>query len=703
MSTVLRQALEESVDIEVDRYDPLIAAARLRSARGPLEPVWDTSINYQHRERLINEYDANSLRIINNLENGQSQLGALQTREQQLTDAGNSLGSTLNAGSASAVEVQNAVAINQALASNSAQLVGAQNSINAFDPGALKLIDFEEDLRQYKSGLSQRLPTGTRWELSVQENRTEDTFTKSLDSFGRPIYPLYPSDQEAYGRFRVSQPILRDFGFAANLVEIRVGRAQKQAADADFESSLQRRMTDIIGAYLNLTYALGEVDAQREVLRYSSTLVEQNKRRQSEGQVDIVEVRRAETALSESEQQYLDAQKRALEQQNKLLRLSTNRLDLDAPILLIPVEGLQPPKLPEATYKEMMAVALKERSEYTAAKYDVEVEKARLAYARNQTLPQLDVIGSYALRGLATGGGEAIDEAANMKHHEWFAGFQLSVPIGNSKALGNRDRARAMFDESETKVRQVEANISLQVINSLNNCRRAGYAQIAKAIEGRKAAEETRYAETRRLAEGQTTTLSVLETQRDLRRALLRELSAQLEYQRSLVLLDAAQGILLEKHNIIVESRNRRRRSDRRTLVMKRRNVETGGHGRMAFIKKRILSTLGMVSPRRHIHPSRRRRRRRTRKGTFAKTEGGHGVNLLDFCRTAVRRGFDRAVPADQDEFSRRIDDPQDRGEGGRPGDLGASAGHSLQPARHAGHRADGEGPGKGGVPVARE
>ena len=35
-----------------------------------------------------------------------------------------------------------------------------------------------------------------------------------------------------------------------------------------------------------------------------------------------------------------------------------------------------------------------------------------------------------------------------------------------------------------------------------------------------------------RLEEGQTTTLSVLETQRDLRRALLRELSAQLEYQR---------------------------------------------------------------------------------------------------------------------------------------------------------------------------
>jgi outer membrane protein TolC len=311
-------------------------------------------------------------------------------------------------------------------------------------------------------------------------------------------------------------------------------------------------MTDIIQAYLNLTYALGEVDAQREVLNYSSTLVEQNKKRQSEGQIDLVEVRRAETALSESQQQYLDAQKRALEQQNKLLRLSTSRLDLDAPILLIPVEGLTPPKLPTATYREMMATALKERSEYTSALYDVEAQKARLAYSKNQLLPQFDVIGSYALRGLATGGGEAIDQAANMKHHEWFAGVQVSVPIGNSKALGNRDRAKAQLDQSATKVKQVEANISLQVINSLNNCR-AGYAQIGMATEGRKAAEETRYAETRRLEEGQTTTLSVLETQRDLRRALLRELSAELEYQRSLILLDAAQGTLLRKHNIIVE------------------------------------------------------------------------------------------------------------------------------------------------------
>ena len=552
MSTVLRQALEESVDIEIDRYDPLLAAARLRSAKGTFEPLWETTVNYQHRERLINEYDAQSLRLINNEENNESALPQLQDRATQLATSAAQANSLLSSGTPTAVDVQNAVAISQAVSSNNAQLQSAQSLINAFDPGALKVFDFEEDIRTYRSTLSQRLPLGTTWELSVQEIRTEDSLTKSLDQFGRPVYPFYPSDQEAYGRFRVTQPVLRNFGFAANLVEIRVGRAQKKAADAEFESSLQRRVTDIIQAYLNLTYALGEVDAQREVLNYSSTLVEQNKKRQSEGQIDLVEVRRAETALSESEQQYLDAQKRALEQQNKLLRLSTSRLDLDAPILLIPVEGLTPPKLPAATFREMMATALKERSEYTSALYDVEAQKARLAYAKNQVLPQFDVIGSYALRGLAGGGGEAIDQAANMKHHEWFAGVQVSVPIGNSKALGNRDRAKAQLDQSDTKAKQVEANIALQVINSLNSCR-AGYAQIGMATEGRKAAEETRYAETRRLEEGQTTTLSVLETQRDLRRALLRELSAQLEYQRSLILLDSAQGILLRKHNIVVE------------------------------------------------------------------------------------------------------------------------------------------------------
>ncbi len=557
LSTILRQALEESIDIEVDRYDPIFAAARLRSARGPLEPLWETSVNYQHRERLINQYDASSLNLIRSLENSESQINPLQARGQQLNDsananASNAANSAVDGGTPSAAAVQNAVAINQAITSNNAQLQAAQNSINAFDPGSLRLLDYEEDLRAYRSGLSQRLPTGTRWDLTVSENRTEDTLTRSRDSFGNPIYPLYPSDQEAYGRFRVTQPLLRDFGFAANLVEIRVARAQKKAADADFESSLQRRVTEIIGAYLNLTYALGEVDAQREVLKYSSTLVQQNQRRQTEGLLDVVEVRRAEAALAESEQQYLDAQNRALQQQNKVLRLSTSRLDLDAPVLLIPVEGLEPPKLPTATYRDMVGIALKERSEYAAAKFDVETEKARLAYAKNQTLPQLDVIGSYALRGLAGDGAEAITQATNMKHHEWFAGFQLSVPIGNSRALGNRDRARAMMEQAESKVKQVEANISLQIINSLNNCR-SGFAQIQKAMAGRKFAEETRYAETRRLEEGQTNTLSVLETQRDLRRALLRELSAQLEYQRSLVLLDAAEGTLLEKHNIIVE------------------------------------------------------------------------------------------------------------------------------------------------------
>ncbi len=555
LSTVLRQALEESVDIEVDRFDPLIAAARVRGARGPLEPIFDLSMNYQHRERLINEYDATSLNLIRSSESAESQIGQIESRVQQLNAAVSSANSGLNDGSNSLTEIQNAASLSQALNTSNTQLQNAQSLINAFDPGALRVREFEEDFRVFRSSLSQRLATGTRLELSVSEVKTEDSLTKQVDAFGRPTYPFNPASQEAYGRFRVTQPLLRDFGFAANLVEIRIARSQKQAADADFESSLQRRVTDIIGAYLNLTYAQGEVDAQREVLKYSGTLVEHNRLRQKEGQLDVVEVRRAEAALAESEQQYLDAQNRVLQQQNRLLRLSTKRLDLDAPILLIPVEGLEPPKLPTASYKEMMVVALKERSEYTSAKFDVETEKARTAYAKNQILPQVDIIGSYALRGLDGDTGEAISKAADGKHHEWFAGLQVSIPIGNSRALGNRDRARALLEQAEMKVRQVEANISLQVINSLNNCR-AGFAQIEKAAAGRRFAEETRHAETRRLEEGLTTTLSVLETQRDLRRALLRELSAQLEYQRSLVLLEAAQGTLLEKHNIILEKKD---------------------------------------------------------------------------------------------------------------------------------------------------
>lgn len=546
LSTVLRQALEESVDIEVDRYDPLLAAARLRGARGPLEPVFDASFNYQHRERLINEFDANSLNLIRSTESAENSANQLQSRIQQLDTAVSSLSdpSGQDAGTAASLSSQ----INTA----NVQLQGAQSLINAFDPGALRVREFEEEFRIARAALSQRLPTGTRLELTVSEVQTRDSLTTLVDAFGRPVYPFNPKSEEAYGRFRVTQPLLRDLGFAANLVEIRVARSMKKAADSDFESSLQRRVTDIIGAYLNLTYALGEVDAQREVLKYSTTLVEHNSLRQKEGQLDIVEVRRAEAAVAENEQQYLDAQNRALAQQNKLLRLATSRLDLDAPLLLIPVEGLEAPKLPAISYREMMSVALKERSEYTAAKFDVDTEKARFAYARNQTLPQLDAIGSYGYRGLDGSFDRAVTQATDGTHHEWFAGFQLSIPIGNSRALGNRDRARVQLEQAETKVKQVEANISLQVINSLNNCR-SGFAQVEKAKAGRIFAEETRFAEMRRLEEGLTTTLSVLETQRDLRRALLRELSAQLEYQRNLVLLDAAQGILLEKHNIIVE------------------------------------------------------------------------------------------------------------------------------------------------------
>jgi hypothetical protein len=157
MSTVLRQALEESVDIEVDRFDPLVAAARLRGSRGPLEPVFDASLNLQHRERLINEFDANSLNLIRNSANAELQSEQLQARAQQLTDAISGLGSTPQ-------DAADGASLSSQLNTTNAQLQTTQSLVNAFDPGALRFREFEEEFRVFRAGLTQRLPTGTRLE-----------------------------------------------------------------------------------------------------------------------------------------------------------------------------------------------------------------------------------------------------------------------------------------------------------------------------------------------------------------------------------------------------------------------------------------------------------------------------------------------------------------------------------------------------------
>ena len=105
--------------------------------------------------------------------------------------------------------------------------------------------------KRYTGGVTGKLPIGTQVSVDVDYVDTDSSQWDRVNSLGQYIYP-YRETSDGRAGVTLTQPLLRGFGPAANLSEIRVARASLAAADIAWRQSLARRLA---GTGVN-TYAL---------------------------------------------------------------------------------------------------------------------------------------------------------------------------------------------------------------------------------------------------------------------------------------------------------------------------------------------------------------------------------------------------------------------------------------------------------------
>jgi outer membrane protein TolC len=222
--------------------------------------------------------------------------------------------------------------------------------------------------------------------------------------------------------------------------------------------------------------------------------------------------------------------------------------------------------------------ALANRPELLSVERQLEQQRLLLQFARNQRLPQLDLIASYKTHGLA--GQEdpgricpesfqglpcpplGIPRAYGATHDQffdgddnrtWHAGAKVSIPIGNRSARSNVRIGEIEVHKAETLVDRQRQSIIAEV--------RKAVRDLQSAIQGIEAAERRRIAaaaqhraEQIRLEHGESTPFDVLQREEDLVEAESQKIGALRVYHASEVALDRAQGTLLEDRGIEVES-----------------------------------------------------------------------------------------------------------------------------------------------------
>jgi outer membrane protein TolC len=119
--------------------------------------------------------------------------------------------------------------------------------------------------------------------------------------------------------------------------------------------------------------------------------------------------------------------------------------------------------LPKLDRSALLADAFAKRYDYQQAVLEAEAQDIRLRFARNQALPQLDLVASYALNGLAGSLGSSYEESFSGASPEWSLGVNLRIPLGNIQGRATVEQARTQKEQAILRIKQIELNVAVDV------------------------------------------------------------------------------------------------------------------------------------------------------------------------------------------------------------------------------------------------
>ncbi len=137
-------------------------------------------------------------------------------------------------------------------------------------------------------------------------------------------------------------------------------------------------------------------------------------------------------------------------------------------------------------------------------------------------------------------------------NRSWSGGAVFSIPLGNRTERARHRRAKVQLQQARTRTRRIEQSIILEVRDAVRNLRSA--TRGIEAAERRvAAASEQLRAEQIRLEHGESTPFAVLQREEDLVEAESQKTRALQVYHNSVASLNRAQGTILRDHNIVVD------------------------------------------------------------------------------------------------------------------------------------------------------
>ena len=533
---VVALALENNIDIEVQRYGPLLAREVLRRAQGGglLRGVGlgvasgPTSVSLAGVS--INTNGAPSSANGNGVSSG----GGIIT---QLGPGIPSLDPTIST------------------FMNFQHITVPQS--NTVLTGTTALI---EGLRTFQASYSQS------WSFGLNAQATYQATHTSVNSSFFSLNPFTSGDID----LQITQNLLNGFGSAVNGRNIRVQKNNLKVTDLQFKQQVITTVTSVLNLYWDLVGFSQDLKAREQEVATAQQLLDNNKQQVQIGTLAEIEVTRAQSQLFAAKQDLVISQTNLLQQEtilkNALSRAGVATLDL-AEVHIVPLDSMTiPAKDDLGVPAELLAEALRSRVEIEQANINLESNKMNLIGIRSGLKPTLQAFAEVTNNGLtgqltalgatqagvaylAGGYGNLLGEIFRRNYPNYSAGFSLNIPLRNRAAQSD-------FVTSELEIRQNELNlqkqinqIRVEVQNSMIGLQQAR-ARYDAAVQSRILAQQTFDGDRKKYELGASTSYQVVQDQRDLASGQSSEAQAMANYSHARIAFDQALGRTLDVNHI---------------------------------------------------------------------------------------------------------------------------------------------------------
>ena len=365
----------------------------------------------------------------------------------------------------------------------------------------------------------------------------------------------------------VQYNLLRGFGEAVGARTINVNKINLRVSDLNFKSQVISTVSNVLNQYYALAGDYEDLRSKQSAYDTAQQFYENTTRQEQLGALSPLDVTTAAAQVASAQNDLATSRASLLQDEVQLKNTISRTGALDPALSAARIVTLDRITIPAADdfppLNSLVEQALSSRPELEAARANITSAEISALGTGNGVLPSAAVFAGTSNAGLAgpapatntvplKGGiGTALAQVFDRDFPSERIGVFASVPINNRQAAADQGVEQLQLRQTQLTTEKSLNQVIVDISNDLIAVQQAR-ARYAAAVKNRELQQQLLDAEQRKFLLGASTPYNVTQQQRDLANASATVLSAMVTYTSARIALDQATGSTLDVNHVSI-------------------------------------------------------------------------------------------------------------------------------------------------------